>query len=363
MRLFDCQACGNSLHFENANCVDCGHLLGYIPERTTLSALEPDGDGWRPLAEPNSHYRFCANAVEGACNWLIPGDSPETLCASCRYNLVVPDLKEEGNHRAWVAIEQAKHYLVYSLLRWQLPVPNRMDDPQEGLGFEFLADIVGPGGEIEHVTTGHDHGRITINISEADDAEREARRTAMGEPYRTLLGHFRHEIGHYYWDRLVRDTPERLEAYRALFGDDRADYGASLARHYESGPPPDWSLRFISAYANAHPWEDFAETWAHYMHMVDALETAHAYGLILRPKAARQAPLSGTVSFDPYLNGTIDDLTRAWVPLTVAVNSLNRSLGQPDLYPFVMSEAIIAKLAFIHDLVRSSAVTVERVAA
>lgn len=354
MRLFDCQACGNAVHFENASCVECGHLLGYMSDQATLSALEAEGDAWRPLAAPETLFRFCANSVEGACNWLIPTDSPETLCASCRHNLVVPDLSDESHRRAWVALEQAKHYLVYSLLRWHLPLPNRTDDPQEGLGFEFLADVNSPDGTVTQVTTGHDNGRITINIAEADDSEREARRKAMGEPYRTLLGHFRHEIGHFYWDRLVRDDPARLTQCRALFGDDSIDYSAALQQHYAAGPPADWHLRFISAYASSHAWEDFAETWAHYMHMVDALETAYAYGLILRPKAVRRAPLSGMVSFDPYTTGTIDDLLRAWVPLTVAVNSLNRSLGQPDLYPFVMPEAVIAKLGFIHELVRAA---------
>src|SRR6202047_3353338 len=174
----------------------------------------------------------------------------------------------------------------------------------------------------------------------------------MGEPYRTLLGHFRHEIAHYYWDRLVADSPA-IEEFRQLFGDEREHYGAALQQHYADGPAPDWAERFVTAYASSHPWEDFAETWAHYFHMVDTLETAFAFGLRLRPTVAKGAGLAAAIDFDPYA-AEMDRIIDAWLPLTFAVNSINRSMGQPDLYPFVLSPAVISKLAFLHYRIRCS---------
>ena len=199
--------------------------------------------------------------------------------------------------------------------------------------------------------TGHADGLITLNIAEADDAEREARRAALNEPYRTLLGHFRHEVGHHYWNLLVRDGG-LLDEFRSMFGDERADYGESLQRHYADGAPADWQERHVTAYASAHPWEDFAETWSHYLHIVDTLETAGAFGMRVRPRlGGDEQAMSAAVDFDPYVNGPFDRIVDAWLPLTYAVNSLNRSMGQPDLYPFVLGPAAIRKLGFIHALV------------
>ncbi len=199
--------------------------------------------------------------------------------------------------------------------------------------------------------TGHDLGDITINIAEADDAERERRRTAMHEPYRTLLGHFRHEVGHYYWDRLVRDAPA-LIPYREIFGDEREDYGEALKKHYKDGPPTDWREHYVSAYATTHSWEDFAETWAHYLHIVDTLETARSFGIRVEPTGLAAAETLATkVDFSPYTADSIEPIVKAWVPLTFAINSLNRSMGLRDFYPFVLTPTIIEKLGFIHDLV------------
>ena len=193
------------------------------------------------------------------------------------------------------------------------------------------------------VMTGHADGVITINLAEADDAERERRRQQMGELYRTLLGHFRHEIGHYFWDRLVADTPH-LDGFPRLFGDERQDYAASLKNYYAHGAPADWSEHFISAYASSHPWEDFAETWAHYFHMADTLETAYVTGLAVNPKL----PHSPGAVFDFHPRDTdMKRLVEAWLALTFAVNSLNRSMGLHDLYPFVLGPLAVAKLTFV----------------
>lgn len=347
MKLFKCQVCGNTVHFENTLCLNCGAALGYIPDRFSMSALTPSGDVWLAAGDPSRRFRSCANAQIGACNWLTPTEDENGLCRACRHNRTLPDLSVEDNAVAWRKIELAKRYLFYSLMRWRLPLPLRREN--DGLAFDFLSGAAVGGATI---LTGHDSGLITLDIAEADDAQREARRTAMSEPYRTLLGHFRHEIGHFYWDRLVRDGGA-IEAFRAMFGDERADYDAALQAHYQDGPPADWSQRYISAYASTHPWEDFAETWAHYMHMVDALETAQSFGLSLAPAVATGEALQTQVDFDPYQRAEFDQIVPAFVAITVAVNSLNRSLGQPDIYPFVLSAAVVDKLGFVHGLVRA----------
>jgi hypothetical protein len=347
MKLFECQNCGQPLFFENTRCESCGAQLGYLPKRQTVTALKQDGETWIALAAPAGRYRFCGNAAHEVCNWLIPADDPQPFCVACRHNRVIPNLSGPDNLRRWRLIEVAKHRLFYTLIKLQLPLASRADDPN-GLAFDFLEAapaITGP------VVTGHDNGLITINLAEADDAERERHRHQMDEAYRTLLGHFRHEIAHYYWGRLIANSP-RLERCREMFGDDRADYGAALQAYYANGAPPDWPEHFVSAYASSHPWEDFAETWAHYFHMVDTLETANAFGLAVRPKLSKG--LAAKIDFDP-LDVDMDRIIEGWLPLTFAVNSINRSMGMPDLYPFVLSPSVIGKLAFIHECIREQA--------
>ena len=214
--------------------------------------------------------------------------------------------------------------------------------------FDFLDDDATTH-ETKQVTTGHDNGLITLAITEADDAIREKNRTRLGEPYRTLLGHFRHEVGHFYWDLLVRNRGG-LDAFRRVFGDEEADYGQALRRYYADGAPAGWNDRFVSAYASSHPWEDFAETFAHYLHIVDTLDTARAVGF--RSWSAQQGETS--VDFDPYRAKEMQELVELWIAVSFAANCLNRSMGQPDLYPFVLSDATMNKLAFVHSLVRAA---------
>jgi hypothetical protein len=354
MKLFNCQNCGQPLYFENHVCPSCGRRLGYLPAERKVAALTADGEEWHTAVVPG-RFRLCANAVHDVCNWLIAPDSVDAFCAACRHNRTIPDLAVPGNLDHWRKIETAKHRLFYTLLRLGLPLATKAER-DDGLAFDFLVAVGAP------VVTGHAGGAITINLAEADDAEREKTRGRMGEPYRTLLGHFRHEIAHYYWDRLVRDTGA-LDDFRAVFGDERDDYNAALARHYADGAPSDWPERFVTAYASAHPWEDFAETWAHYFHMVDTLETASAFGLVLAPHT--RTPLDARIDFDPH-QADMPRLIDVWLPLSFAANSLNRSMGLSDLYPFVPTPAMIIKLAFVHDLVhrrRDATATLQAVAA
>jgi hypothetical protein len=348
VKLFRCQNCEQLLYFENTQCERCSHRLGYLPWSATLSALEARDDRWQTLTEPRVLVKFCENAGHGVCNWLTDPNDAGPLCAACRFNRTIPDLTVEQNLIRWRRLEAARHWLFYSLLRLRLPLKSRADDPEGGLAFDFLADGTGP-----KVMTGHDNGLITISLEEADDAERERRRTQMGEPYRSLLGHFRHEIGHYFWNVLIRDGG-RLDECRAVFGDDSQDYNTALQAYYRNVAPGDWQGHFVSAYATSHPWEDWAETWAHYLHIVDTLEMANAFGIRVKPRVTRDETLAAEIDQDPYRMADMNQIIDAWLPLTFAVNSINRAMGNHDLYPFVLSPAVVEKLAYVHEVVRAS---------
>lgn len=349
MKLFSCPSCSQVVFFENVVCERCNHALGYEPCANRMLALEPADGLWVEAGRHSQgrRWKYCQNHQYGVCNWLIGADSEDGLCAACRHNITVPDLADTENIALWRRMEGAKHRMIYTAMRLGLPLQTR-EEHYEGLGFEFLSSDTATG---EAVMTGHDDGLITIALAEADDAEREKRRSAMGEPYRTLLGHFRHEVGHWYWDRLVRDGGA-LDACRAVFGDDERDYGEALKAHYANGPRPDWQNFFVSSYAGSHAWEDFAETWAHYFHIVDTLETGNSWGVTVDPRVDGQGLLTTAIDFDVFDHEiTIQEVAEAWLALSAALNSFNRSMGHSDLYPFVLNEAVIGKLGFIHDLV------------
>ncbi|GAA4348604.1 putative zinc-binding metallopeptidase [Hymenobacter saemangeumensis] len=314
--------------------------------------MEPQADEvtFRLFGQPDSAtYAYCQNHEHEACNWLVPTDCGTPFCTACALNRTIPNLQEPENLARWQKLEVAKHRLVFSLLCLRLPVISQFANPGFGLAFDFKADE----GPENKVLTGHDEGLITLNIAEADSVQREQTRQNMAEAYRTLLGHFRHEVGHYYWDRLINNTPN-LEECRRLFGDDREDYGKALERHYAEGPPADWPERYISAYATTHAWEDWAETWAHYLHIMDTLQTAHAFGLSVDTQAgAGQESLEADISRDPYAEEDFCNIMEQWLPLVFALNSLSRSMGQPDAYPFVIPPPAVEKLAFIHRVCRA----------
>lgn len=328
VRTFTC-SCGARLFFENTRCLSCNSALGF---RSDKLLLVPIPDATSSIAE--TAFRPCANYVEnGVCNWLVPSDSPDTLCAACRLNHTIPNLSDPRNRQLWAEVESAKRRLIYGLYRLRLQMLSKLDDPVRGLSFDIKSDV----GD-ERVLTGHSDGLITLNVEEADAEKRERNRLALKERYRTLLGHFRHEIGHYYWDRLVQEG-DRLEAFRKVFGDERDDYAQALERHY-AAPLADYRERYISCYASSHPWEDFAETFAHYLHMRDTLETAQHFGLTGDTVRAPTRDASA-------LSTLLDD----WLGLTVALNALNRSMGLPDAYPFALTPLVEVKLAFVHELV------------
>jgi hypothetical protein len=312
----------------------------------------PEAGTWQLIGDDASpiKYRRCANLDSPAsCNWLVAEDdaaNPRQVCIACRLNRTIPDLSVPGNGVLWGRLEGAKRRLVSSLLALNLPVASRVDqDTERGLAFDFLGSPAqGP-----RVLTGHADGIITVNIEEADNPTRERIREQLHEPYRTLLGHLRHEVGHYYWDRLIAGSPWQ-DDFRKLFGDEQQDYAAALQRNYQQGPQPGWEQQHVSAYASAHPWEDWAESWAHYLHMVDLLDTALSFGLDTRQLEMEFELFNRDALYRPNDPGARRFLSflNAWVELTAVLNELSRSMGQPDLYPFALARPVVAKLHFVH---------------
>jgi hypothetical protein len=318
---------------------------------------DAQGDNWQiEGATDGAAYHRCANFQTAAnCNWLRPAGivshHDRGLCLACSLNRMIPDQSEPDNQQLWGRIESAKRRLVSQLLALGLPVRSKLpgvwQDEAQGLAFDFLRDWPG-----QPVTTGHAHGVITVNALEADDAERERIRTALHEPYRTLLGHLRHEVGHYYWDRLVAKT-DWLGTYRQLFGDERADYAAALQNHYALGARADWREHHVSAYASSHPWEDWAESWAHYLHIRDALDSASSFGLSADNVEARVQPFGADALWDRTRAGSSAylQLINGWLRLTSVLNELSDSMGQAPFYPFVLSHKVIAKLQLVHEVI------------
>lgn len=343
-------ACQQPVYFRNSACLHCSKALGYDPLQLQVVSLTPVGDNIWQLDQGGRRVRRCANLDNGGCNWLECADSPHSLCISCRLTRTIPDLSIEGNQARWVAIELEKRRLIAQLLSLSLPIPDRVSFPETGLAF----DLLGEDEKGNMPLTGHDNGLITLNIKEADDDYRAKVRESMGEPYRTLLGHFRHEIGHFYWDVLVKDS-YWLDACRAVFGDERASYQDALDHHYKNGAPADWPQHFVSSYASMHPWEDWAETWAHYLHMMATLDAAAAFGFHTAANNGMElVPYTKEVLYAPNDSEAEDFLNtvNTWIALAAALNLLARNMGQPDIYPFYWSAKIVAKVQFIHLVVR-----------
>ena len=312
VRSFTCPTCGRLVFFENSECLHCGTALAYDPSTRALEGLAD-----RPR---------CVNATIAACNWLAP--APGRLCASCARTRTRPADQDAQGLAALATAEAAKRRLLFELDELGLR-------PGDDLRFDLLSSAVHP------VTTGHADGLITLDLAESGDAHREAMRQQMGEPYRTLLGHMRHEVGHAYFPLL---SSLALDRVRAVFGDEREDYQAALDRHYETGPPEDWATSYVSAYATTHPSEDWAETFAHVLHIRDSLQTAAEHGVRVGDT-------------NPRLTVTADlrTLLGDWLALSYALNAINRSMGQDDLYPFTLPDPVVDKLALIDELIRQAA--------
>ena len=332
MNAFICEVCGQLLFFDNSNCLQCGSLLGFDPATLRLRALVTDGGVLRPADGGPATYRYCGNRIAARCNWLVPAEDPSALCASCRLTTVRPNDGEADAMAAFADAESAKRRLIFQLLHLGLPVVGSDEDPMNGVSFEFLSS------RGRDVTTGHDDGVITLDLSESV-------RQQLGEAYRTVLGHLRHEIAHYYWPILV-ERRGHLGRFRDLFGDERVSYEAELDRHYQSGPPSDWSMTHVSQYATMHPWEDWAETFAHYLHIQSGLHSADSFGLHVEDPSATAGHNAGSDTSHLSIGPLID----RWLALTIGMNAMSRSIGQGDLYPFVLPPRVVEKLDFVHSL-------------
>lgn len=306
--------------------------------------------------DQDSPWKLCNNGeLQGVCNWVISRTS-DGLCTACQLNRTIPDLSFVNNLSLWRKMERAKRRTCYWLMQHHLPLRSKTIDPQGGLAFDFLQPQNGA-----PVITGHDQGSLTFNLNEADDSYREGHRQQLGEPYRTLLGHFCHEVAHYYWWLWFDQgcaAPEWLNAVREVFGDDTQDYTTALNNHYQNGPPPGWATSHISAYATSHPWEDWAETWAHYMHTTAALETARCAGLICQSDTARwqlePSHVQLPAPFDSETGTEILQIVQDWMLMAPALNEMSLSLGHSDLYPFSPTPAVVRKLHLIHVLIQQA---------
>jgi hypothetical protein len=336
MRDFNCPNCGQRLAFENSLCLSCRSSLGFSLDDMALLVIASGADSEHGGAVDSAEYQLCANLYLAECNWLVEKGPVRQLCASCRLTRTRPNDADTTALAAFAAAEKAKRRLIAELHELKLPIVGRDQDPEYGLAFDLLSS------ETEKVFTGHHNGVITLDLAEGDDVHREQLRVEMSEPYRTLLGHFRHEIGHYYFYRLVGPSQTYSQRFRELFGDPDADYQAALDRHYDQGAPPGWKDNYVSSYASMHPAEDWAETFAHYLHIRDALDTAAAFGF---------APAGATFE-RPFLGPSgFDTIIEMWLPLAWALNMVNRSMGKEDLYPFVLPPAVLDKMRFIHTII------------
>ena len=347
MRAFTCDNCGQIVFFENDLCLACRAPLGYVHERRELVALAPSGPSdLVEISRPAQSWRRCATAALTGCNWLV---APEIggLCESCVLTRTRPRDGDVEGLAELLRAESAKRWLVFQLAEVGLPLFARDHATGTGVAFDLLSSA-----EVR-VVTGHDDGVITLDLAEADSEHREHLRLQMSEPYRTVLGHFRHEIGHFYWPILV-NRPDLLDECRDLFGDDRADYGEAMQRHYENSHRSDtsWQQDHISRYATMHPFEDWAETFAHYLHILDTLQTAESFGLTTDAgPGVRHTQRPPGQATRPYGSTTFGQVIDLWLELSCALNQVNRSMGHKDLYPFVLSPTVVRKLAFVDRLV------------
>ena len=351
MKLFQCTNCKSTVVFENNTCLNCGFKLGYSSYYNKIVSLDPSAAKWQVKELDGKTYEYCENYKHTVCNWLVDVSRGRKFCLACTLNRTIPHLLDDDNLKKWKHIEVAKHRLVYQLLRFRLPVVSKTIDDDKGFCFDFLEKDELPE-ESKGLKTGHADGVITLMIAEADPVVREQVKQQMAERYRTLLGHFRHEVGHYYWDLLIRDNPEVLADFRSIFGDESQSYADALTTHYNNGPKANWQQSFISKYASSHPWEDWAETWSHYLHLTDVLETAYNFGLKSNPKIIAKKSLKMNAAFDPYTVTDFSRIMETGIPLLFTLNSMNRSLGEDDPYPFIISKPVEEKLEFIHKLLK-----------
>lgn len=288
VKAFRCRICDQPLHFENSGCVSCGTRLGYARDERAIVPVDAKG---RYVDGHGAEWHVCSNLGLSGCTWLAPTDGGQ--CFACDLTRTRPNDEDAEGLANYPAAERAKRHLITELDTLGFPVVGKFEDPENGLAFDLLSSVE------ENVRIGHANGLITIDLAESQAAHR--------------------------------------EKVREQFGDDSLDYQREIDRHYAEGPPTGWESSYISTYATMHPFEDFAETWAHYLHICDTIQTASEYGL---------ATVSSVTRFSHFR----DVVVGIWVPLSVALNMINRSMGHEDLYPFVIPDEVLEKLEFVASL-------------
>ena len=332
VRSFECDRCGSPAAFEAMRCEHCEASLGYVPGQQVVRALLADSEPAALYDESDGRTLWrCLNAAWG-CNWMVPATGGGMWCRSCRLTRGRPDVARPDAIEAWMRAEADKRRLVHQLDVLGLPIEVRSDEAPQGLVFD-LVHLPG-----EPALTGHRDGVITLDLLEADDGHRDALRHQLDESFRTVIGHLRHEIGHHYWARLVGQT-DHITQFRRLFGDERADDTDAIAEHYSTAGRARHDDGYISHYAGSHPLEDWAETFAHYLHILDANGTVTAHRLSIDGHHCDGSAAS------------MVEIVDAWRPVAEAMNAVAASLGSPPIYPFVLSDTVVDKLAFVHERV------------
>ena len=331
MKRFNCY-CGNSVFFEQTNCDRCGKTLGFDFNSMKMIPLSKNGSLLIDSASKKT-YKKCTNWTEfNVCNWVLEDSSKNDLCFACQFNRVIPNQSADNapvNNLRWLRLEKAKKRLIFSLARIGLPLKNGWGSSVEGLLFDFVESM---GDKV--VTTGYSDGIITINSLEADHVARVSAKYALNERYRTIIGHLRHETGHYYLDKF--DLPPNLKKilednFGNLFNKNLSEYNEALQSYYKNGPAENWEENYISAYASAHPIEDWAESWSHYLLIMDTLETLQEEGY-----------------FDDCIDKmNITEKLEKWRSLSSSLNQITRSLGMQDAYPFTLGKKVSEKIACV----------------
>jgi hypothetical protein len=342
MKTFQCKNCDHPIHFESTHCENCGNLIGYDAQNQEMLSFNNNQQDQNHIL--SSNFKYCKNKMYDVCNWLIPSQNINDFCQACVLNRTIPNLNERRNFKKWKNLEVAKHRLIYQLKKLNLPLKRNKVKNDGGLCFDFIVKQ-----EDSKIMTGHVQGVITILLREADSVFREQTRKLLKERYRTLIGHLRHEIGHYYWDQIIYNNQELLEKFRSIFGDERNSYATALQQYYKNGPINNWQNSFISKYASSHAWEDWAETWAHYLHIMDMVETGYYFNLKVSISNNPNHTISNVLE-DPYQMPDFGIIVNNFIPQTFAVNSMNRAMGIPDIYPFQISNPVIEKMKFIHNM-------------
>lgn len=332
-RVERCPQCDHRVFLDDLHCLNCGAELVY----------EPMVGGFALAVCP------CLHRDERQCNWAAAADdapAADTVtapvgstgpaddapaaacrqpCAACRRITVSVQAAETPE---LVAAFCAAIRRTLRRLHDGFGIDERRIDPPLRFALErSVSDWA--------VTIGHTDGLITLDVAEADPLHRESQRTALGEPYRTPLGHVRHEVGHWVWAAAVAPCPGALDEFRSRFGDEQVDYQAALSEHYQQDDDGSWRQDWISRYAAAHPWEDFAESTAHVLHLDDVLHTA---------AVGRLAPAA---------EGSFTARYTAWTELVVELNEVTRAMGEDDLYPFAPPPAAVDKMHLAERLLRS----------